>query len=158
MHSGLHGRGSPQQEVASGEPQALSWHVIHTWAVLALTSHVQAWPKSVGPLLVPAQPQDSGVGRRYPLTLGDSGFPWAGVFLLGLSTVGSVILGVLVMRSLRPCLPGDMNPPSYLLFCLDFGIVEGYRIRALWQHRLLQPAEPVLVIFSLQESQHSTVP
>ena len=74
------------------------------------------------------------------------------------SKVGRAILGVPVLRSLRPCLPGDPDPPSYLLFHLDFGIVEGDRVRALGQRRLLQLAEPVLVIFSLEEAQLSTDP
>lgn len=47
----------------------------------------------------------------------------------------------------------DMNVPSYLLFCLDSGIVEGDGIRTLRQDTLLQQAEPVLVIFSLGEAQ-----
>lgn len=108
--------------------------------------------------------QDSRVYRRYPLTLGASVFPLAHMFLLGLSKMGSVILGVLIMWSLKPPFPGDLNPPttaplpSYLLFCLDFGIVEGEGVRALRQLRLLQLAELVLVIFSLGEAQLSTVP
>lgn len=62
------------------------------------------------------------------------------------------------MRSLKPGLPGDMNPPSYLLFRLNFGIVEGDGIRALREHGLLQLAELVLVIFSLGEAQLSIHP
>lgn len=50
-----------------------------------------------------------------------------------------------------------MNVPSYLLFCLDFGIVEGDGIRTLRQYSPLQLAEPILVIFSLGKTQPSIV-
>lgn len=112
----------------------------------------------MGPLLGPAQPQGSGIGRRYLLIPGKLGSPWAGIFHLCLSERGSMTLGVLVMWFLRPHLPRDMNSLSYPLFCLDFSIVEGDGIRALGQHRLLQLSELVLVIFSLEEAQLSTVP
>jgi hypothetical protein len=46
-----------------------------------------------------------------------------------------------------------MNVQSYLLICLDFGIVEGDGIKTFRQDSLLQMAEPVLVIFSLGEAQ-----
>lgn len=41
------------------------------------------------------------------------------------------------------------HEPSYLLFPLDLGIVEGDGLGALGQHVLLQLAELVLVVFSL---------
>lgn len=62
-----------------------------------------------------------------------------------------MILGFLVMRSLRPPASWRHRPLSYLLLCLDFCIVEGDGIRALRKHPLLQLAEFVLVIFSLGE-------